>query len=91
MSQDRDEIHFCTGLLTGLYIVGVFHTVQQPDKKMSIFQKKRASIYYCNSINNFSQLYGCEVIEKLCYFTLKYFSFPFSIIYLPCFDYLSVV
>jgi len=40
VSQDGDEIHFCTGLVTGLYIVGVFHTVQQPDKKMPIFQKK---------------------------------------------------
>lgn len=36
VSQDRDEIYFSIGLPTGLYIVGVFHSVLQPDIKMSI-------------------------------------------------------
>lgn len=86
MSQDRDETTFCSGLLTGLHIVGIFHTMQQLDKKMSIFQKKKSSTFYCKYINNFSQLYGQVVIEKNCYFTCKYFSFTF-----PIFTYLVFI
>lgn len=41
VSQDRDKTTFCSGLLTDLHIVGKFHTMQQPDKKMPIFQRKK--------------------------------------------------
>lgn len=41
VSQDRDKIYFSIGLPTGLFIVGVFHTMYRPDIKMSIFQGKK--------------------------------------------------
>ena len=94
VSQDRDEIHFCTDLLTGLYIVGIFHTVQQPDKKMSIFQKKKHQHFIVILSTIFHNCMVMKLLRKcvilLSNIFLTYFLLHTNI-YLPCFDYSSVV
>lgn len=53
--------------------------------------EQRTSTFYCNAaIKKNSQVYGHKIIVKMWHFTLKYFSFASSIIYLPCFHYFCI-